>query len=498
MTTRIPLGTASLAAVAATRVGGLAVEVPRYTRKIERRICHVGVGGFHRAHQAHVLHELLQSGSAAGWGICGIGLKPFDRALLETLGRQDGLYSLWESDPGDRRVSVLGSIMELHDASRDVTGAIARIADPATRIVSLTITEAGYCLGADGDLDETRPDIDHDLAFPAAPVSAPGLLVAGLDARRAAKAGGVTLMSCDNLVENGHKLKRAVLDFARRRDATLARWIDDEVRFPLSMVDRITPAADAQRREASCAEWGVKDDALVLCEGWRQWILEDDFAAGRPAFEDAGVVLSNEVSLYEDMKVGMLNGGHSALSHLSLMLGHVKVHEAVADPAIARWLTGYMTEVAQTLEPIGGVDFGAYRESLVRRFANPAVEDRLLRLAQDTSAKFQQALLPPLVKRLERGQPVSHLATAIALWIVYLRRTAADPASSDAYLDVRKADAMPLAAKAVASGDAGGFLAAMLPLHSSHAGAFRDAVGAQLRSIAAKGPAGHVAGLADP
>jgi mannitol 2-dehydrogenase len=464
MTHSLTLGLAQLGAIATTRVDGAAVDVPNYARRLGRRICHIGVGGFHRAHQADYLHRLLQQGAGEDWGICGIALRSADRPLYQALSDQDLLYSLWQVDAASTHVSVIGSLMAYVDASVDTAPAIAVIADAATRIVSLTITEAGYCLDEAGTLNLRHPDIAADLAAFDHPRSAQGLIVKALAQRRDAGIGGLTLMSCDNLIENGHRLRATILGFAAQIDATLAQWIDTNVSFPSSMVDRITPAADRNRNQKLCENWGVDDQALVLCEPWQQWILEDHFVAGRPAFEKAGVVLSSQVKHYEDMKVGLLNGGHSALSHLGLLCGHISVHAALEQPSIARWLAGYMQQVATTLEPVDGVSFDDYQASLIQRFLNPAIEDRLQRLAQDSSQKFQQVLLPPLLKRLQRGQSFDYLAATLSLWMRYLSSLQNDAAARDAYQDTNKDSLISLAAAAIADVDARRFIQATMPL----------------------------------
>jgi mannitol 2-dehydrogenase len=478
-TAAVALNNANLSAIAATTFDGLAVDVPRYERRISQRICHIGVGGFHRAHQAHYLHRLLQQGLGDGWGICGIALRAADRPLFEALQHQDLLYSLWEVDAQSRRVSVIGSLMACVDASADSALAVNVLADAATKIVSLTITEAGYCLDASGELDATHADIASDIASFASNGqlrSAQGVIVKALALRRDAGLAGFTLMSCDNLIENGHRLRHSMLGFARHVDAALAQWIESHVSFPSSMVDRITPVADRPRNEQLCSEWGVADRALVLCEPWQQWILEDAFVAGRPAFEQAGVVLTAQVKLFEDMKVGLLNGGHSALSHVGLLSGHSKVHEALAQPLIAGWLCLYMREIAATLTPVPGIGFDGYEASLLQRFLNPAIEDRLQRLAQDSSSKFLQVLRPPLMKRLARGESFDAIAATLALWMLYLDGLSRDAAARDAYLDAAKDQLISLAVAAVASGNAGAFLDQTMSLPVEHASAVRARV----------------------
>ncbi len=496
MSARLSLRASELERIARTAVDGTAVDTPRYTRQMQKRICHLGVGGFHRAHQALVLHRLLQQGLADGWGLCGIGLRAADRPMHQALQAQDGLYSLWELEGDQRRVTVVGSIMDHLDASDDSRAAVALLADADTLIVSLTVTEAGYCLDATGALDTLHPDIVHDLAHPARPRSAPGLLVAALAARRAAGIGGFTAMSCDNLVGNGHRLRAAVLGLATHLDPSLVPWIQAQASFPCSMVDRITPAADPARSARLCADWGLDDRIPVVCEPWLQWVMEDRFVAGRPPFEQAGVVFSDEVERYEDMKVGLLNGGHSAISHLGLLLGYTRVHEALADPLVRDWHLGYMQEVAATLQPLNRVDCHDYQASLARRFANAAIEDRLLRLAMDSSTKFPQVLLPPTIRRLQAGQTLDHLATAIALWIVYLAGLAQDPAQRREYVDHDSDGLIALAVAATASRQADAFLASKLSLPPALATPFADAVTRQLRSLLQRTPRDHIRSLA--
>lgn len=491
---KLPLCNNSLAPLRDGRIDGMPLELPNYQRHLRQRICHIGVGAFHRAHQAHYLHRLLQQGDGEAWGLCGIGLRAADRATLDALREQDGLYSLWEIDESARRVSVIGSIMDQLDASTDCSAALALMADADTHIVSLTVTEAGYCLNGDA-LDENHVDIVHDLANPARPRSAPGLLVAALAARRAKGLQPFTALSCDNLVKNGERLRSAVLAFAHRVEPALARWIESEGSFPCSMVDRITPAMDATRRERLCDDWGVDDRVPVICEPWRQWIIEDHFVSGRPAFERVGVVFSDDVTRYEDMKVGLLNGGHSAISHLGLLLGYESVHEALADPVIRGWHAGYMDEVATTLLPLPDVDYDEYERALTRRFANAAIQDRLLRLAMDSSSKFPQVLLPPLLRRLDAGQSVDFLATAIALWMMYLDGLTRDEAARAAYVDHDVDRLIVLASRAVVERRPGAFLAATLPIAGARAAPFEASVRRQLLSLCEVGAKAHVAAL---
>lgn len=496
MTPRQSLRPATLAAIAETTVDGAAVGTPRYAREIRHRICHLGVGAFHRAHQAYVLHRLLQQGIADGWGLCGIAMRAADRPVINALRTQSGLYSLWQVEGTQRRASVIGSIMELIDASRDVAPAVAALAHADTRIVTLTVTEAGYCLDARGALDAKHPDIAQDLATPSRPRSAPGVLVAALAERRAAALGGLSLLSCDNLLENGKRLRAAVIGLAQKLDPALAEWIAQRCSFPCSMVDRITPAPDAARRARYAADWIVDDAAMVICEPWLQWVIEDDFVAGRPPFEQAGVHFSHEVARWEEAKVGLLNGGHSAIAHLGLLRGHIGVHEALADARIRAWHAGYMAEVAETLAPIDGLDVAAYQASLTRRFANAALDDRLLRLAMDSSTKFPQVLVAPALRRLERGQDIPHLAMAIALWIVYLAGLVGREGHAG-YVDHDTPRLIADAAQALALLDATAFATRTLPLPHPHDAAFIAALNTQLRALVTQGHDTVLAQLAE-
>ncbi len=497
MTEGLRLSGQSLATLPACTTSGIAVELPRYARQLTQRICHIGIGRFHRAHQAHYLHRLLQRDLADGWGLCAIGLRAEDRRTLQALRDQDGLYSLWQADGRRQQATIIGAIMEFVDASSEADAALQILSSTDTRIISLTITEAGYCLDARHVLNLQHVDIVHDLAHPSSPRSAPGLLVRALALRRELGSGGVTLMSCDNLVANGQRLRGAVLAFADQIDPGLASWIARHVTFPSSMVDRITPAGDQRREDQLRTDWGVDDAALVRCEAWQQWILEDRFASGRPAFEQVGVVMSDQVHAYEQLKVGLLNGGHSAISHLGLMLGHHKVHEALADPLTRHWLAAYMRSVAPALTPIGGVDVDAYCRDLIERFANADIDDRLARLAQDTSIKFRQVLLPPLLHCLQHRRPTECLSLGLALWLLFLSRLHDDSAARDAYLDTGKAGLIAQARTAVQRAQSAGFLTGTLALPLSEARPIHAEVDRHLHELQHRGLRLHVGAVAD-
>ncbi len=299
------------------------------------------------------------------------------------------------------------------------------MADPAIRIVSLTITEGGYYVDATtGGLDVAHPDIAADAAAPDAPRTVFGMILAALRRRREAGAQAFTVMSCDNLPENGHVTRRAVTGLARLSDAGFADWIEEHVAFPNSMVDCITPATSERERTLVADRFGIADAAPVVCEPFRQWVLEDHFPAGRPALEAVGAEFVADVSRHELMKLRILNGGHAAIAYPSALLGHHFVHDAMADPAISAWLRALETrEIIPTLPAIPGVDFAAYLDKIVERFSNPEVGDTIPRLCLDGSNRQPKFILPTLAQALADGSPHEGLALEVALWCRYCAGT---------------------------------------------------------------------------
>ncbi|WP_339675693.1 mannitol dehydrogenase family protein [uncultured Zhongshania sp.] len=461
-------------------------DYPRYSRapdSCNMRICHIGVGGFHRAHQANYLHQLLQQGGGQGWGIYGIALMPNDLSLYSAMQTQDKLYSLWELEGEEREVRIIGSIIEFVNAINDREPAISAISHPDTRIVSLTITEKGYCLDASGELDLTHPDITQDIALPEKPTSAIGLIVRALMRRRDQDLPPVTVMSCDNLIANGEQARKAIIGLARAIDTDLAAWIQAHVSFPLSMVDRITPRPKSSTCTQLANSVGIEDQCLLVCESWKQWILEDNFCNGRPAFERAGVTITDSVHLYEAMKVSMLNGGHSALSHIGILLSYQRVDEAASDPDLQQWLNGYMQEVEETLISLPGINFAEYRQSLISRFANSAIEDSLFRLAEDSSSKFQQCLLEPLRKRFHKKEPCPYIAAAITIWIIFLDSISDQDELLCEYKDSNTTRLLKLASETKASNDPTIFLVDILNLEGECLDYFAAQVNAVLTGI---------------
>ncbi|MBO3085745.1 mannitol dehydrogenase family protein [Cellulomonas fengjieae] len=401
------------------------VAVPGYDRdQVEPGIVHLGVGAFHRSHQAMYVDRLLHEGDS-GWGICGVGVLPSDRTIADVLHEQDGLYTLLTVDPDGRaEARVIGShVAHLH-APSDPQAVVDRLADPATRIVSLTITEGGYGVNdATGEFEPRDPATLADLAGSSLPSSVLGLVVAALEVRRAARTVPFTVMSCDNIQGNGHVARTAVTAFARTRDADLADWIGQHVAFPSSMVDRITPATTAEV-VAAVAALGVDDRWPVRSESFTQWVLEDRFSAGRPAFETVGVQVVDDVTPYELMKLRLLNASHQAMGYLGILAGETYVHDVCRDPLFVRFLLGYMHhEAIPTLRPVPGIDLSEYCDQLIARFSSEAIRDTLGRQVIDASDRIPKFLLPVVRAQLAAGREITRCALVLAAWCRYLEGT---------------------------------------------------------------------------
>jgi fructuronate reductase len=382
-------------------------------------IVHLGPGAFHRAHQAVYIDDLLAS--HPDWGICGVSLHKAE--VRDALAPQDGLYTLaLLGEHGSLR--VVGSIRELLCAPLQQPAVLARLADPAVRLVTLTITEKGYCLAGE-DLDFRHPDIAHDLSHPATPRSAIGYLVAGLAARRARGIAPFTVLSCDNLPGNGRRLRHALLQFARRIDAALARWIESEVAFPSSMVDSITPATDDALRERIATQLGCTDAWPIQRETYTQWVVEDHFCNARPPLEEAGVTMSNDIAGYDRAKLRLLNGAHSTLAWAGLLLGIETVGEAMRHASLARFVERLMREsIAPVIELPSGLDADRYIDDILARFRNPAIHHKLSQIAWDGSQKLPVRLLGTIADALARGRGIDALCLPIAAWMCFVRRQA--------------------------------------------------------------------------
>ncbi len=388
-------------------------------------IAHIGVGGFHRAHQAAYTDALMNTGEGLEWGICGIGTRAEERAMRDALAAQDYLYTLVElDDRPDTEVRVIGSIRDMLLVGEDGSEAVvARLADPAIRIVSLTITEGGYCLDdSTGQFNAQLPQIQHDLQNPRSPVSVFGLLCAALAKRRGHGVGPFTVMSCDNLPHNGDVTRRATLAFASLVDPDLARWIERNVSFPNAMVDRITPMTSTAHRQDLERQHGLDDAWPVVCEPFVQWVLEDRFVAGRPAWEKVGVQFTDDVSPYEEMKIKLLNGSHLALTYLGYLRGYRFVHETMADPLFVEYIRRYMDEdVTPQLAAVPGIDLARYKQTLIERFSNRAIADQLERVCSDGSSKFPKFSVPTINRLIADNAALDRAALVVAAWALYLR-----------------------------------------------------------------------------
>lgn len=396
---------------------------PTYDRsRVTGGIVHFGVGGFHRAHQAWYLDELMNRGDALDWGICGVGVLPADRAMADVLRAQDYLYTLMIRHPDGRtETRVIGSIIDYLFAPDDPDAVIERLADPATRIVSMTITEGGYNINhVTGEFDAADPDVQHDVSHPAAPKTVFGLVTEALARRRQRGTAPFTVQSCDNIPENGAMAQRVFTSFAALRDPELAAWMTAHVAFPNSMVDRITPGTTDADRQGLAAEHGIADDWPVVTEPFTQWVLQDNFPLGRPAYDQVGAMMVDDVIPYELMKLRLLNCSHQGIAYFGYLAGYRMVHDAAADPVMQRFLLDYMEqEATPTLPAVPGIDLDDYRHELIRRFANPGVRDTVARLAADSSNRIPNWLLPVVREQLQRGGQVTLSAAIVASWARY-------------------------------------------------------------------------------
>lgn len=420
---------------------------PAYDRsRITAGIVHLGIGAFHRAHQAVVIDDLL-GGGATDWGIIGASLRSPE--TRDALAPQDGLYTLAVRSGAGTDHRIIGSVLATEVAKEKPGHLIARLANPATRIVSLTVTEKGYChTPKTGDLDEDHPDIVHDLQNPGTPRSAIGYLVAALARRRIAGTPPFTVLSCDNLSANGHTVGRIVTQFAALRSRNLAKWIEAEVTFPSTMVDRIVPETTDADRAAVSSALGMTDAWPVVTEPFTQWIVEDRFPAGRPDFAAAGVQLVSDVTPFEHMKLRLLNASHSALAYLGYLAGFETIAATMTDPHFAALARQVMLDAAPTLAMPEGTDLASYGASLLQRFSNPALHHRTWQIAMDGSQKLPQRLLATMQDRLRLGLPIETHALAVAGWMRYVTGTDEQGRA----IDVRD----PLAAKLKAiAGSAG-------------------------------------------
>ncbi|MFK8161545.1 MAG: mannitol dehydrogenase family protein [Lewinella sp.] len=396
---------------------------PAYNRtSLKTGIVHIGVGGFHRAHEAYYTHLLLETGKAKDWAICGVGLREGDRKMSEVLKKQDFLYSMIVRHPdGKIETTVIGSIVDFLLGPDNPLAVISRMSAPETRIVSLTITEGGYNVNpATGAFDLENPDVSHDLEHPDRPVTVFGYLAAALRNRRDEGREAFTVQSCDNVQHNGDVTRKALLAFTERLDPQLAEWIGSNVCFPNAMVDRITPRTTPADTNYLQQEFGLTDEWPVTCEPFMQWVIEDDFSARRPAWEAVGAQFVPDVTPYEKMKLRLLNAGHSVLGLLGSIHGHKTIDGCIADPLFADYLRDFLDkEATPVLDTVEGINLEAYKDSLIERFGNPNVKDGLARICAESSAKLPKFLIETIRENLAAGGSIDYSVLIIAAWCYY-------------------------------------------------------------------------------
>lgn len=403
-----------------------AIATPRYARDALRAgILHIGVGNFHRAHQAVYLDDLFNLGKNLDWAIVGAGVRSGDAAMRQALESQDWLTTVLELEPGANRTRVTGSMIGFVPVSESGKAIVDTLDDPTIRIVSLTVTEGGYCIDpATGSFNPEHPEIRYDASHLDTPRGVFGVLLAALRRRRERNLAPFTIMSCDNIPHNGRVAMDAVAGLADLIDPSLAAYVREAVAFPNSMVDRITPATTDRERAILEERFGIRDNWPVFCEPFRQWVLEDRFPTGRPALEEVGVTFTPHVAAFELMKLRILNGGHAAIAYPAALLGIHFVHDAMADPLVRGFLDKLEAEeIIPHVPPVPGVDLIGYYQLIARRFSNPDVGDTIPRLAQDGSNRQPKFILPSTRARLQAGADVTGLALESALWCRYCAAT---------------------------------------------------------------------------
>ncbi len=399
------------------------VSIPLYDRsKVKTGIVHVGIGGFHRAHQAFYTDQLLHDKSITDWGICGVALLDFDTKIYKTLKEQDGLYTLIVKElDGTLTKRIIGSIVECLYAPENPIKVIEKMASPDVKIITLTITEGGYNYNeVTGDFNFENPEIQHDLKNPKAPKTIFGYLTQALKLRKELNLKGVSIQSCDNIQGNGHVAKKMLMSYIKIAEPELVDWVENNVSFPNAMVDRITPAT-AQSDIVDLSESsGIDDSWPVVCEPFKQWVIEDDFVSGRPTWETVGAQFVKDVVPYEKMKLSLLNAGHSVLGILGDLFGYSTIDEAVNNPDISSFLRIYMgNEVTPILGSLEGVNLKNYKFSLIQRFGNRYIKDQIDRICSQSSAKIPIFILPTINAQIKQNGVINHAAFIIAAWAIY-------------------------------------------------------------------------------
>ena len=399
------------------------ISCPTYDRsQLKTGIVHIGIGGFHRAHEAYYTDQILHNTSITEWGICGVALLPSDTNIYNTLKAQDGLYTLMVKEfDGSLTKRVIGSITEILFAPANPMQVIKKMASPEVKIVTLTITEGGYNYNeATKSFDKENPAILYDIANPLAPKTVFGYLTQALKLRKESGNKGFTIQSCDNIQGNGDMTKTMLLSYVQMAEPSLVTWIEQHVSFPNSMVDRITPATSPKDIERLKTEVGIEDAWPVVCEPFKQWVIEDDFINGRPLWEAIGAQFVEDVVPYEKMKLSLLNAGHTVLGVLGALSGYDTIDEAVHDTQISTFLKQYMdAEVTPTLADLEGVDLEAYKASLLQRFGNVNIKDQIDRICSESSAKVPIFVLPTVMANLESNGSIDFAAFLIAAWAMY-------------------------------------------------------------------------------
>lgn len=409
--------------LSAAALGNLPADIaaPKYQRDdLKAGIVHFGLGNFHRAHQAVYLDDLFNDGRDHDWAIVGAGVFDFERPGRDRLKEQDWYTTVVERDAGHRVARVTGSMIDYIEPG-NVPALVAKLADPSIRIVSTTITEGGYFIDpATQKFNPKHPDIVADAAHPDQPKTVFGIILAGLKARRAAGVQPFTIMCCDNIPHNGHVTRDAVVGLAQLSDPEFADWVEHNVAFPNSMVDRITPATTDRERSLLVEAYGVEDNWPVFCEPFRQWVLEDNFPAGRPALEKVGVQFVQDVSPFELMKIRILNGGHAAIAYPAGLMDIHFVHEAMENPLVRGFLSKLeKTEIIPTVPPVPDTNIDGYYQLIEKRFSNPTIGDTIRRLCLDGSNRQPKFIIPTIADRLKAGGSVDGLALESALWCRY-------------------------------------------------------------------------------
>ncbi|MFK7933292.1 MAG: mannitol dehydrogenase family protein [Saprospiraceae bacterium] len=399
------------------------IPCPTYDRpSLKTGIVHIGVGGFHRSHQAYYIHQLLEKHGVTDWAICGIGLRADDRNMANVLKTQAGLYTLVTQHPnGAVESEVIGAIKEYLLAIDTPQLVINKMAHPDTKIVSLTITEGGYNFNPiTGDFNFGNPDIQYEIAHPDKPKTVYGYLTAALRKIQANQLPPFTILSCDNIQHNGDVAREMVLAFAKKQDAQLAAWIEKEVSFPNTMVDRITPVTSSEIINYLKNEHDLDDQWPVVCEPFIQWVVEDNFSNGRPPLEKLGVQFVPDVTPYEKMKIRLLNAGHSVLGITGAIHGLPTIDACMNDAVFAQLMRQFMDkEVTPILGEIAGIDMEKYKDSLEERFANSNIKDSVGRICSESSAKLPKFLIPSLKENLEHGGSIKYATFILAAWCFY-------------------------------------------------------------------------------